>query len=235
MSCLRLRTPIRVILFDLVGTLVEPAVPVGETYASAAARHGVRVDPEVVTKNFHRALSCYHYRPRATVPSDGDDRVYWKEIIAESLAISVDSLPGRQEEIAEELYAHYGHGGAWRLYPEVQGVLSALRSSGLGLGVFSNWDGRARRVLADLGLNESFRAIFLSAEMGAAKPDPYVYRLVAERLGLPPAELLLVGDDPESDGTAPRSSGYASWVLRRPETNLERVSPAWLESGLIGS
>lgn len=235
MSCLSLPTPIRVVLFDLVGTILLPAVPVGETYAAAAARHGLLVDPAAATENFHRALARHRYRPRATVPANGEDRAYWRRIVWESLAPEPGVPPGGREEIAEELYAHYGRGEAWQLYPEVRGVLAALRSSGPLLGVLSNWDRRARRVLAGLGLAEFFSAVFLSAELGAAKPDPYLYRLVAERLGLPPAALLLVGDDPENDGSAATACGYATWVFRRPATTLESLPTLLASAGVGGS
>ncbi|MDD4932789.1 MAG: HAD-IA family hydrolase [Methylacidiphilaceae bacterium] len=225
MNCSNLRTPIRVVLFDLVGTILEPAVPAGETYAAAAARHGLQVDPKTVASQFRQALWRHRYRPQATVPSDGDDRAYWGEIIRESFAPALGSGLGQEkrEAIVEELYEQYGHGSAWRLYPETRRVLADLRGLGLRLGILSNWDRRARRVLADLGLVELFSAIFLCAELGAAKPDPRLYRLVSERLGCPPAALLLVGDDPENDGTAPRACGYASCVVQRPESDLERL------------
>jgi putative hydrolase of the HAD superfamily len=226
MSCSNLPTLPRLVLFDLVGTLLAPAVPVGATYAASAARHGIQVDPKIIASQFRQALSRYRYRPQATVPSDGEDRLFWGEIIRESLAPALDSGPGlaRQQEIVEELYAHYGRGAAWRLYPETRSVLADLRGLGLRLGVLSNWDRRARRVLADLGLIEFFSALFLSAELGAAKPDPRLYRLVSDRLGCPTAALLLVGDDPENDGTAAQACGYASWVVRRPECDLQRLS-----------
>ncbi|WP_018290320.1 HAD-IA family hydrolase [Verrucomicrobium sp. 3C] len=213
------------VLFDLVGTILAPAVPVEATYAATALRHGLRIDPKIVATQFRQALWRYRYRPQATVPSDGDDRFYWGEIIRESLAPVFGSGlgPERWEAMVEELYEQYGRGAAWRLYPETRRVLADLRDLGLRLGVLSNWDRRARRVLADLGLIEFFSAIFLSAELGAAKPDPRLYRLVAERLGYPPGALLLVGDDPENDGTAPRACGYAIWVVRRPEGDLERL------------
>lgn len=223
--------PIRMVLFDLVGTILRPAVPVEETYAAAAARHGLPIDPAVVAENFQRALANHGHRLRAGVPSDGDDRVYWREIVGESLAPALARCPGKAGEIAEELYLRYGSGDAWRLYPEVRGVLDALQCAKRPLGILSNWDRRARRVLADLGISDFFSALFLSAEMGVAKPDPRVYRLAAERLGLPPTALLLVGDDPESDGTAPRACGYSTWLVRRPEDDLESLLP-WLAGGV---
>ncbi|VVM08491.1 Phosphatase [Methylacidimicrobium cyclopophantes] len=223
MSCLSLPVSIPMVLFDLVGTILTPAVPVGETYAAMAARHGLRVPPEAIAQRFPLVLSRYRCRPRATVPSDGEDRAYWREILFETLSPEIDSWPGNREALVEELYGHYGGGNAWRLYPEVRGVLRALRKKGVRLGILSNWDRRAHGVLSDLGLREFFSVILLSAELGAAKPDPYLYRLVSQRIGLPAASLFLVGDDVENDGTAPRACGFGSWVCRRPERTLEML------------
>ena len=36
---------VRIVVFDVVGTLVEPSPPVAEAYALVAARHGIAGDP----------------------------------------------------------------------------------------------------------------------------------------------------------------------------------------------
>lgn len=63
------------------------------------------------------------------------------------------------------------------------------------------------------GLAERFRAVLISGEIGIAKPDPRFFLLGAERLGLPPAEVLCVGDTPTTDIRGARAAGMAScWV-----------------------
>jgi FMN phosphatase YigB (HAD superfamily) len=47
-------TRIRAIVFDVGGTLIYPADPVGETYARFARAHGVKLAAEATTAAFRR-------------------------------------------------------------------------------------------------------------------------------------------------------------------------------------
>jgi 2-haloacid dehalogenase len=63
------------------------------------------------------------------------------------------------------------------------------------------------------GLARHFRVVLISGEIGMAKPDPRFFLLGAERLGLPPSEVLCVGDVPATDIRGARAAGMAScWV-----------------------
>ena len=63
------------------------------------------------------------------------------------------------------------------------------------------------------GLERHFRAVLISGEIGMAKPDPRFFLLGAERLGLPPSDVLCVGDVPATDIRGARAAGMAScWV-----------------------
>lgn len=53
-------------------------------------------------------------------------------------------------------------------------------------------------------------ALVLSYEVGLAKPDPAIFRLVCDKLGLPPAEILFVGDTPSADIDGPKAIGMSS-------------------------
>jgi len=50
------------------------------------------------------------------------------------------------------------------------------------------------RVRADHPLEARFDAVVISCEIGLAKPDPRIFRLCLERLGLPAAAALFVDD-----------------------------------------
>jgi putative hydrolase of the HAD superfamily len=70
----------------------------------------------------------------------------------------------------------------------------AARAAGVRTGLLSNsWTtGHYDRALLD----ELFDATVISAEVGLRKPDPAIYRLAAERMGLQPAEIAFVDDLP---------------------------------------
>jgi epoxide hydrolase-like predicted phosphatase len=67
----------------------------------------------------------------------------------------------------------------------------ALRRPGLRIGLLSNSIGSAydRELLEEL-----FDDWVISSEVGLRKPDPAIYELAAERLGLEPADCVIVDD-----------------------------------------
>jgi epoxide hydrolase-like predicted phosphatase len=88
----------------------------------------------------------------------------------------------------------------------------AARAAGIRTGLLSNsWgDGLA---YDDALLDELFDARVISSEVGLRKPDPAIYALAAERLGLAPAACVFVDDLPGNLKPA-RALGMAT-VLHR--------------------
>lgn len=70
--------------------------------------------------------------------------------------------------------------------------------------------------LAQIGLSRFFRFSLSARECGAAKPAPQIFHAACARLGLPPAAVLHVGDDPELDVGGARAAGLrCAWINRR--------------------
>ena len=78
------------------------------------------------------------------------------------------------------------------------------------IAVLSNADKTLEERIRDgLGISDLFDTVVCSAAVGMAKPDHRVYRLAAERLGLPEQECLFV-DDFELNVTAAREAGMTA-------------------------
>jgi len=90
---------------------------------------------------------------------------------------------------------------AFELVPNGRAVCDDLAQAGLKLAVVSNWDISLADYLRGLGLD---LPVITSAEAGAAKPDPAVFRLALSRLGVnEPARAVHVGDsDADAEGAA---------------------------------
>ena len=95
----------------------------------------------------------------------------------------------RSRLFSEDVYLYYAKPEAWEMYPEVLEVLHALRDYPVDLVVLSNWDARLHTVLDGLGLGEYLPQRFISSELGWEKPNPAIYRHVADVLRLPPKSL----------------------------------------------
>ncbi|PKN95272.1 MAG: hypothetical protein CVU44_00915 [Chloroflexi bacterium HGW-Chloroflexi-6] len=73
---------------------------------------------------------------------------------------------------------------------------------GLKTGVISNaWDG-LRAYMQEQGFLAPFDEIIVSAEVGIVKPDPRIYHLALQKLGVQPGEAIFVDDMPENIAAA---------------------------------
>jgi len=81
-------------------------------------------------------------------------------------------------------------------------VLDALRRTNLVRAVLSNGlTIKQAEKLVRLGLANAFSpgAVFISEEMGIAKPNSKIFRIACERLGVEPGDALYVGDNAPMD------------------------------------
>jgi epoxide hydrolase-like predicted phosphatase len=95
-------------------------------------------------------------------------------------------------EVESERLLHRMFGGMEPDAAMIDGV-RAIRRGGVTMGLLSNSVGEAsvydRELIAEL-----FDAWVISSEVGLRKPDPAIYELAAERIGLQPAACVYVDD-----------------------------------------
>jgi len=117
------------------------------------------------------------------------------------------------------------------LYPEVPGVLTALGH--LSSGIVSNADGEH---LAAWPLPLPVKFVLISETVRAYKPDRVVFERALELLGLPPHEVLHVGDSEVDDVKGARAAGLnVVWVNRNGRSRRADVPPPDFElSDLTG-
>ena len=101
----------------------------------------------------------------------------------------------------------------FRLLPSVAALLGAMRETGLKLAVVSNWDVSLGEVLERLGVAKLLDCVVTSAEVGAAKPDPAVFRRALELLELRPEEVVHVGDSPRLDLAGAEAAGIRAILI----------------------
>jgi HAD superfamily hydrolase (TIGR01509 family) len=116
-------------------------------------------------------------------------------------------------------------------FPGARPLLHFLKRRGYKLGVVSNLVSPHVAPLAAFGMADLFDAAVFSCEEGIVKPDPEIYRRAAERLGLPPERILVVGDSARNDVEAPAALGMRTAGVKVPgrDATLTAVS----ELGLL--
>ena len=96
--------------------------------------------------------------------------------------------------------------------------LAKVRASGLGIVLVSNCAENTRAMLAAKGLLDLADAAILSCEVGLAKPDPEIYLLAVQALGVPAADAVMLDDQPRFCAGA-TAAGLRAIQVARPEVN----------------
>jgi len=105
-------------------------------------------------------------------------------------------------EQAKALYDRMIDPAEWVPYPDTEAVLKGLSGRGVKVGVLSNIAFDIRPAFSARGFDAYVDEFVLSFEEGVIKPDPAIFRILLERLGVAPEEALMVGDSEEADGGA---------------------------------
>jgi putative hydrolase of the HAD superfamily len=94
--------------------------------------------------------------------------------------------------------------------------LDALRAAGLRLAVVSDCSEETARLWPSTLLGERIKATVFSCSEGVCKPNPTMYRLALERLGLPSGRCAYVGDGGSRELTGATAMGLAAYLYRFP-------------------
>jgi len=206
--------PLAAVTLDAAGTLFAPREPVGATYARAAARHAIVLDPAAAGERFRAALRA---APALAFPGVAPDRRgaaerdWWRAIVGASFGPEAAG-PGFEACFAE-LFDHFARPDAWRLDDGAVHTLHELRTAGLRLAVVSNFDERLFPLLVGLGIAPLVDAIVPSSAHDAAKPDSRLFHAAARLLGVRPADALHVGDDIDLDVRGALAAGFRAILL----------------------
>ncbi|HEY1374733.1 MAG TPA: HAD-IA family hydrolase [Candidatus Binatia bacterium] len=207
---------IKTVFFDAAGTLMRPVRPVGESYALVAGSYGMNVAPAEVSARFR---ACFGNAPPLAFPAAENngiqelERDWWKALVAR--VFEPFGRFERFEEYFTDLFSYFSRADSWRLFPETEETLAALKRRGLKLAVISNFDSRLFAILEGLGVAPEFESILISSHAGYAKPAPEIFRQALERHQTKPGEALHVGDSVEKDAEGARGAGIQGVLLDR--------------------
>jgi putative hydrolase of the HAD superfamily len=228
-----------VVFFDVAGTLIRVRDGVGAQYARVARRFGVTADPRVLEREFPRAFRAAPPMafPGAPAGVISDlERAVWRGIVRDVFAGAGQLsafAPGAFGAYFDAVYRHFEDAAVWDVFPDVVPALAALRALGCSLGIVSNFDSRALRILAGLGLARWFQSVTLSSQVGAGKPDRTIFARALARHGAVPARAFHVGDSPVEDCEGARAAGLHPVLIDRSGRHAARpgvIRVASLES-----
>lgn len=208
---------IRHVLFDLDDTLCDFAgarrrgltaafAPLEPTAAEAALRLWGEVEP-----------GLYRYFSRRVLSRDGYRRLRFAAVLSAVRGTHAGAVPEPYD--LDNAAGAMNHAFMTEVNDRVKPVpgavqcLRALAEQGVGCHVLTNGplDGQQRK-LTVTGLRDLVDRVYVSEELGVAKPDPEVFRRALADLGVPADQVLMVGDSFEYDVAPARAAGLpALW------------------------
>jgi putative hydrolase of the HAD superfamily len=105
-------------------------------------------------------------------------------------------------------------------------TLGELRRRGLRLGLISVCSEDVVQAWDETELAPLFDTAVFSCSVGLSKPDPRIYELAAEELGVPPEECLFVGDGANDELAGAERAGMRAALILRPGEE----EPLWPEA-----
>jgi epoxide hydrolase-like predicted phosphatase len=206
------QTSYRALIVDFGGVLTTP---LQDAMAEFCADTGIELQDLV-----RAALGAYTGHEDSLV-TDFETGKISEEEFARAFSARLKEISGRviePEGLVRRLFRV-------RLEESMLDTVRSARRSGLKTGLLSNsWgtDLYPRRRLAEL-----FDAVVISGEVGLRKPDPEIFRLTTDKLGVEPRECVFVDDHP-GHLQAALEVGMTTVLHRSPEVTLAELR------GLLG-
>ncbi|WP_020574810.1 HAD family hydrolase [Actinopolymorpha alba] len=194
------------VIFDFFGTLSESA--------SARERHAGH---ERVAAVLGVPVEVYADAVRGSWPDRARGRLGDLEATMRWLARACGVEPDDETCAAACAARRSTQSGYVRLRPDAAPTLRALKQRGVRVGLVSDCTHELPACWPTLPVAGYVDAPVFSVEVGVKKPDPAIYLLVCERLGVAPEDCVYVGDGDSNELPGAEAVGMRALRLIAPD------------------
>ena len=205
--------PIRGVLFDLDGTLVDSAPDLAAAANRLRGEHGLE------------PLPLADLRPMVGAGARG----------MVGVAFGVKPGDSRFEDLRDAFLAHYEAGllESTQPFPGIEALLQSLEQSNTPWGIVTNKATRfTRPLVAGLGLAERAAVVVCGDTTPHSKPHPEPLLAAARAMNLAPGAVVYVGDD-QRDAQAAQAAGMRMLVATWGYLGLGEPVEAWGADALV--
>lgn len=200
-----MNSDIKGIIFDYGGTLDTNGVHWFHIFRQAYAEHLPSITEERLREAY---VYAERYLATHRVIEPADD---FLTMLSKKVGIQLSELKVKCGDLKAKI-ASYCDALVRSNMEETRLVLEAL-SARYPLVLVSNFYGNIHSVLRSYELDGYFKEVIESAVVGIRKPDPQIFALGVESLGLQPKEVVVIGDSYNKDIAPAHSIGcHTLWL-----------------------
>ncbi len=214
---------ISTVLFDLDDTLVDQSGAARAAVVPWAAELGVAGTPSEIVLRWTTIAEPHYRRYQRREVTFAEQRRARVREFAPHLKLAED-------EAADAAFTAYltRYEGAWVCFDDAIPTCRRLRALGLRIAIFTDGEQSHQQLKLDLvGLREEVDLMICSSRLPAGKPDLRAFGAAVSRLGVPAAEILMVGDSLEKDVRGALDAGLDAVLLDRhdehPDAQVRRI------------
>jgi HAD superfamily hydrolase (TIGR01549 family) len=216
---------IEAVFFDAGETLLRPHPSFAELFAAICHENGRPISAEqirAVQEKLAPHLVDLAEDTGVQNPtfSEEGSRTFWIYLYRRFL----DELGLAETGLEEALYQRFSDSSSYMLFDDVLPALDALARDHR-LGLISNFEGWLEERLVELEVGPRFEVTVISGVELVEKPDPGIYELALERIGLPAARCAHVGDSIKLDVEPAMALGMRAILLDRADRYPEPPCP----------
>lgn len=228
---------LKLITFDVTGTLLKFRIPVGLQYAKIGSHYGVHINPDILSDNFKSSFKKMIIEHPNFGISDIGWENWWKILVERTF---LNSLPegtsadsNTISKVSSDLIETYKTKECWELADGAQCLLEKLISKNINLGVISNYDPRLHDILKDLNIDNYFKFVISSYCVKCEKPNPAIFKIAEEMCGeVKKEEMLHIGDNPKLDYAGAKSAGWNAILIEKNVTATADIDKEWAVKSL---
>jgi len=205
----RKKEKLRALLFDFGGTL---AFLDFELLAREFSREGRKLDALALEHAEYAGRAAIDRHLMSAANKQANDAAY--ELFFRGWMTAAGIPEEEFRECAAKFGAIHREASLWRVVrPGTFEALEAFKSAGYKLAIVSNAEGQVEADAQRFGLAGFFDVIIDSHIVGVAKPDPRIFQIALERLGVAPDEARFAGDIYSIDVKGARAAGIESRLV----------------------
>ena len=169
-------------------------------------------DPEARMIEKYHLSSDYHFVEKLVCGTKFvDNESYIKTVIEGiSLAYTPENIQDVSAIFENEIKKE-------KIHPDTEKVLAEFKSKNYKIGLISNIATPDFDIITPSGLKKYFDAVIFSYEIGIIKPDYKIFELCLEKLGVKPAQALMIGNSLKADIIGAKNAGINGILISQEQ------------------